>query len=152
MNTQKSRSVWHVYIRNGTAYIPNVARTEAGFYMGIEPVRIITLDDFPSLASAIGQAMASGNPQVPTPTRDDYKKPFLINVSGVKTWKAFERKGACFTIFLDDKQLEISESGRNEEGGWVDDPSLSQTLAVNSSAKEIAKCIIERVAKRSDLS
>jgi len=143
--------MWHVYVRKGTAFVPNVARTEAGFLLDVEPVRVVKLSDLQSLASAIEQAMAAGNPRVPTPTRDEYKKPFLIGLAGVRTWKAFERTGACFTVFRSNDELEITETARNDDGEWVDAPSLNQKLSPTAPASEIARRIAERTSQRADL-
>lgn len=151
MNNQAIGPIWHVYVRNGTAFVPNVARTEAGFILDVEPVRVAKLNDTPSLESAIEQAMAAGNPRVPTPTRDEYKKPFLIGLAGVRTWKAFERTGACFTVFRGEDGLEITETARNDDGEWVEAPSLNQNLPGNSPALAIAKRIAERAGQRADL-
>lgn len=151
MSTQRVRPLWHVYVRKGTAFVPNVARTEAGFLLDVEPVRVAKLNDLQLLASAIEEAMAAGNPRVPTPSRDEYQKPFLIGLAGVRTWKAFERSGACFTIFRGEGEVEIAETARNDDGEWVDAPSLNQKLPVDSLAMVVAKRIAERARQRADL-
>jgi hypothetical protein len=143
--------MWHVYVRKDTALVPDVARTKAGFFLDIEPVRVAELEDLQSLALAVEQAMKSGNPEVPTPSRDEYKKPFLIGVAGVRTWKAFERKSACFTIFRGEGEIEIAETGRNDAGQWIDAPSLNRTFAGDSSAMDLARYIATRANHRTDL-
>jgi hypothetical protein len=150
MNAQSVSPVWHVYVRKGIAYVPNTAQAEAGFFLDVEPVRVATLDDIQSLAVAIEQAMSSGNPRVPTPTRADYSKPLILKDAGVKTWKAFERIGACFTILGRD-EITLFESGRDQSGAWVDDPALTETLPVTTSALDLAKRIAERSRRRDDL-
>jgi hypothetical protein len=150
MSNQQFRPLWHVYVVRGIALIPNVARTEAGYFLDVEPLREAKVDDLQSLASAIEQAMAAGNPRVPTPTRAAFpKKPYILKSAGVRTWKELERTGAAFTI-LGGNELEIAETGRND-GEWVDAPLLNQKLAPSSSAFEIAKRIAERVGQRADL-
>jgi len=145
------RPMWHVYLRKGTAFVPNVAQTEAGFFLDVEPVRVAKLDDLQSLASAIEHAMAAGNPRVPTPTRAAFPKPVILKPAGTKSWNTFVERGACFTIFRGAAELEMAETGRNDDGQWVDDPSLSQKLPTNLSAVDIAKRIAERASRRSDL-
>jgi hypothetical protein len=151
MSTIKVKPMWHVYVRKGTAFIPNVAKTEAGFFLDVEPVRVTKFDDFSALTVAIEQAMASGNPQVPTPTRAEVSKPVILKPAGVKNWNAFVERGACFTIFRLEAGVEIAETGRNDDSEWIDAPSLNQKLPAGSSATDIAKCITERTAQRSDL-
>jgi len=147
----KTKPMWHVYVRKGTAFVPNVAQTTAGYFMDVEPVRTSKLDDVPSLAIIIEQAMASGNPQVPTPSRAEFPKPVILKPAGVKNWNAFVEKGACFTIFRSEAEVEICETGRNDDGEWIDVPSLTQRIPAGSSATEIAKRIAERACQRADL-
>ena len=139
------------YVRKGTAFVPNVAQTEAGFFLDVEPVRIAKLDDFESLASAIEQAMLAGNPRVPTPTRAAFPTPVILKPAGTKNWNTFVERGACFTIFRGAAELELAETARNDDGEWVDDASLSQKLPASSSAVDIAKRIAERADQRADL-
>lgn len=151
MSTQAVRPMWHVYVRKDTAFVPDVARTEAGFFLDVEPVRVAKLSDLQSLASAIEQAMIAGNPQVPTPTRAAFPKPVILKPAGVKNWNAFIERGACFTIFRGEGKLEITETARNDDGEWVDAPSLNHKLPANSLAFDIGKRIAERANQRADL-
>ncbi len=134
-----------------TAFVPNVAKTEAGYFLGVDPVRIAKLNDVAALTVIIAQAMASGNPQVPTPNRIAFSKPVILKPAGAKNWNAFVEKGDCFTIFQSMEGLEIAETGRNKDGQWVDCPSLIQNLPAGSSESDIAKSLIEGAARRSDL-
>jgi hypothetical protein len=143
--------MWHVYVRKGMAFVPDVARTKAGFFLDIEPVRVIQVSDLHSLASAIEQAMVAGNPLVPTPTRAAFPKPVILKPAGVKNWNAFVKRAACFTIFHLGDELEISETAPNDNGDWVDAPSLNQRLPATSSALDIAQRITGRVSERADL-
>jgi hypothetical protein len=132
-------------------FVPDVARTEAGFFLDVEPVRSAKLSDLQSLASAIEEAMAMGNPRVPTPTRAAFPAPVILKPAGLKNWNAFVKRGACFTIFRDEGGIEITETGCNDDGEWVDDPSLNQKLSGGSPTLDIATRIAERVRRRPDL-
>jgi hypothetical protein len=61
--------LWNFYLRNGTAYVPTVAQTEAGFYLDVEPVEVVPATDFQALQQAIKRSLNRGNPKVPTPSR-----------------------------------------------------------------------------------
>jgi hypothetical protein len=151
MSIQEVRPIWHVYVRKGMALIPDVAQTEAGYFLDVPPVRVAELRDLQAMASAIEQAMAAGNPRVPTPTRAAFPEPVILRPARVKNWNTFEKRGACFTILRGGSELEIAESGRNDSGDWVDAPALSQRLPEFSSAMDIAKRIVERARQRTDL-
>lgn len=145
------KPLWHVYVRKGKAFIPDVARTEAGYFLDVEPVRVANLDDLQSLASSISQAMAAGNPQVPTPTRAAFPKPVILKPAGVRNWNDFVEGGACFTIYRGEGEFEITETGRNADGEWVDVPTLNQKLPGSSLAADIAQRIAVRANHRADL-
>src|SRR5436190_3958698 len=120
MSAEKARPLWHVYVRKGLAFVPNVAQTDAGFFLDTEPVRVVALNESQALACAIQEAIDIGNPRIPTPTRLTFPKPVILKPAGVKNWNAFVEGGVCFTIFRGEDELEIAETGRNEEGEWVD--------------------------------
>jgi hypothetical protein len=39
------RGLWLLFLRKGQAFIPTMARTDAGFYMGVEPVEVVDMRD-----------------------------------------------------------------------------------------------------------
>src|SRR5262245_51128437 len=90
--------LWHLYLRRGTVYVPMVARTQAGFYMEIEPVRSIPASNREALQSAIKDAISSGNASSPTPTRASFPKPVLLNSTKTKSWSEFEKEALCWKI------------------------------------------------------
>ena len=57
--------LWHVYLRKGTAYVPTVAQTEAGFYTDIEPVAAVPVTDSAALENAVKVAMRKVTPSFP---------------------------------------------------------------------------------------
>jgi hypothetical protein len=118
---------------------------DAGYFLDVGPVRAVGLDNPQSLAVAIEQAMVAGNPQVAFPT------PVILKPASVKTWRGFERRGACFTILRGEGGIDIEETGRDENGDWKDAPSLSQKLAASASVLDIARRITARAGQRSDL-
>ena len=72
------RMVWGFYFRKGKVYVPRMARTEAGYYLNIEPVAVVDTDDFGGVVSAIQAAIERGNPAVPTPSRANFPKPVVL--------------------------------------------------------------------------
>src|SRR5688572_21248607 len=85
----QSIMLWQLYLRKGMAYVPTVAQTGAGFYTNIEPVAVVPVTDSGALENAIKIAMSKGNPIVPTPTRDAFPKPVVLEYAKVKSWSAF---------------------------------------------------------------
>jgi hypothetical protein len=153
MSYKTSLYVWNVYVRKGTAYIPDVALVKDGFNLDVEPVRVVDLQDIPSLVTAIHSAMTRGNPNIPKLPPGPFPKPVILEPAGVKSWAAFERRSACFSIWKDEREIEITETGRDGSGRWSDDPAVVvvQTFSKDASAADIANCIVKRASQRADL-
>ena len=58
------KGLWLLFLRKGQAFIPTMARTEAGFYMGIEPVEVVDIQDQAGVEQALMRAVGRGNPRV----------------------------------------------------------------------------------------
>jgi hypothetical protein len=118
----------HLYLRNGTVYLPTVAKTEAGFYMDVEPVRVVSATDSKALQGAIVEVMSKGNPTVPTPARASFPKPILLNYARVKSWSDFEKNALVWTIEETDGIYQIKPGRRRADRGWEDDPGRIESL------------------------
>jgi hypothetical protein len=151
MRSHMNKQLWHIYMRKGICFIPFVAKTKAGFYLDIDPVKVVKLDDLQLLTLAIEQAMAAGNPIIPTPSRSKFPKPVILKPAGVKNWGEFVKQGACFTIIRQENEFVILETSRNENNDWIDDPSLKQIHPARSTTLEIISLIVRRAKQRTDL-
>lgn len=93
---------WLLILRKGRAFIPTMAKTDAGFYMGIEPVEVVDASDHSGLQEALIRSISRGNPSVSTPGRDNYPEDPLLKHAGVKSLATFEkgcRKLEAFKAF-----------------------------------------------------
>ena len=82
------------YLRKGTAFVPTMAKTEAGYWMGIEPVDVRNVESPEALQSMLLAAINRGNPVVRTPTRDNFPRPIMERYCGLKSLSAFDALGA----------------------------------------------------------
>jgi hypothetical protein len=114
--------MWHLYVIDGRVILPTMAQTEAGFYWDIEPCFAVDLSDLQDLRSAIEAMVARGNPKVPTPPREAFKKPVVLQFTAAKSWQAFEKKASVWTISLENGEFVISRERRARGGGWEHDP------------------------------
>lgn len=137
--------LFHLYLRNGIVYVPTVAQTEAGFYMDIEPVKVISATDSKALQSAIVEAMSKSNPVVPTPTRAAFPKPVLLDYAKVKSWSAFEKNTLVWTIDEKAGNYQIKPGRRRTDRGWEDDPErlelLSPGTTLDTAAQRLASLV-----------
>jgi hypothetical protein len=70
--------LWLVFLFKEQVFVPTMARTTAGFYMGIEPVEVVNAFDRAALEQAIIRVVKRENPSVPTPTRTKFPKSPLL--------------------------------------------------------------------------
>lgn len=55
----------HLYLRNGTVYLPTLGKMGKGFYRDIEPVIVTPVANTEGLRKALEQIISRGNPDVP---------------------------------------------------------------------------------------
>ena len=65
------------YLRKGMAFVPTQAKTEAGYWMGVEPVDVRKVESPEALQRLLLAAIKQGNPIVPTPTRENFPRPVM---------------------------------------------------------------------------
>jgi hypothetical protein len=130
--------LWNLYLRNGTAYVPTVSQTEAGFFLDTDPVEAVPAVDTEALRDAIKRAIARGNPGVPTPSRAAFPKPVVLRYAKVKSWSAFEKGCSSWTIVEADGLYQIKRSRKRPDRGWEDDPAQIEALPPGASIDEIA--------------
>src|SRR5208282_1072121 len=99
--------LWHFYARKGIAYLPTVARTEAGYYQDVDPVASIPISETEALCRAVREVIARGNPVVSTPTRANMPRPVVLKYAGVNTWKAFARGTSIWSIYEENGAYKI---------------------------------------------
>jgi hypothetical protein len=131
--------LWNLYLRNGTAYVPTVARTEAGFFLDTDPVEVVPAVNTEALRDAVKQAIARGNPRVPTPTRAAFPKPVVLKYAKVKSWSAFEKGCSNWTIVETNGLYQIKRGRKRPDRGWGDDPTQIEMLPPGTDIDEVAQ-------------
>jgi hypothetical protein len=102
------------YLRKGKAFVPTMAKTQAGYWMGIEPVDVQAVDSPEALQTLLLAAIKRGNPLIPTPTRDSCPRSVMECHCGLKSLSAFERTASCWAISQHDSDFHIYEWRRSE--------------------------------------
>lgn len=88
-----------VYLCGKRVIVPTSARTRAGFYLEIEPVRVAEADDASAIREIILLALETGNPSIATPPRDKFPKPVVLKHAKVRSWVAFERLVRAWQVY-----------------------------------------------------
>ena len=139
---------WQVYLRKGLAFLPTVARTDAGFYLNREPVEVVPVTDNAELVQAILRTLRRGNPSVATPTSGSYPKPILLQYAKVKSWSTFASTASGFSIAKRDGLYIICSYRATEGGGHEEDLSRQETLPASTELETVAEWIAERLVSQ----
>lgn len=134
---------WLLILRKGQAFVPTMARTEAGFYVAIEPVAVVNARDQLGLERALIRTIRRGNPLVPTPSRANASKNPLLKHAKVKStssfdklaksWKFSKRNGDYFIIPY-----------KKKERGQVEDHERGEAIP----AEEPVEAVVRRLVRR----
>ncbi|SRR6266404_2336054 len=136
----------HLYVRNETAYVPTAAKTQAGYYLDIEPVEVTPISDEESLMGAIRRSIDRGHPTIPTPTRaTGFPKPVVLAYVKVRSLADFEKDAAYWQLHKEDDLFRIEQWKRGEQGGWLPNPPSSETLPLGASVDDAVKRLIDSV-------
>jgi hypothetical protein len=131
----------HIYLRNGTVFIPTMGKMGKGFFRDVEPVAVVAVSETNELHKAIAEAIARGNPNVPIPQRSEWPKPLLLKYAAVKSQSAFERSMLLWSLDDEGGIVHINSYAKSPDG-WVRMPEKRITFAANTPTNEITERMI----------
>ncbi len=137
---------WSFYLRKGVAYIPTTAKTEAGYWLAIEPVDVAPVRDADDLRQLLMKAIGRGNPIVKTPTRQSFPPPVMQRHCGMKSFSAFERTAALWAISVREDSYAIYSWRRSDRyrGAWEEDHEQLTRLPLSTPLEDVAHQAAER--------
>ena len=131
----------YLYAIGQQVIIPELAETEAGFYVETAPVDFFPVHEVDNWKSAIYKRLTRGNPVIPTP--DDNVTPGspILEALNLRKWDDFERQAVLYTIHVRPRAVSVYKTGKNEEGRWTQ----------NGDEREFAsqaplECVIDEMA------
>jgi hypothetical protein len=110
-------------LRKGVIYLPLMRRTEAGFYVGVDPVAVVNVTATEELRAALRTALAHKPLTIPTPPRDA-KLSSTLAIAKVRSWPAFEREATCWLIREHNSIWKIAIQRSRKDGGGDDKDKL----------------------------
>jgi hypothetical protein len=139
--------MWEIYIRKGIAYIPTMARTEAGFYLAVEPVEVASVGDKAALEQALVRTISRGNPIVPTPTRANFPQPVLLSHAKVKSWSTFAKSARGWSIAKENDVFVISPYHLAVRGALEEDSAAKEAFPQSTPVVSVVQRAIERITQ-----
>jgi hypothetical protein len=128
------------YLRRGIVYVPTMARTVAGYWLGIEPVDVEKVADASAMKGVLLRAINRGNPIVPTPTRENFPPNIMRRHCGMKSFSAFERTAQLWSISQKADSYVIRPWRRSAKyrGAWEEDHERGTIVPATMSLEELA--------------
>ncbi len=143
-----------VFVRQGKAYVPVVAQTEAGLYMCIEPVYTADLT-LEALVAALEKVMAAGHPRIPHPAREEWRRLLrrdpVLRAAGVKSWREFSQHSAVYTIDWTEQAVNVYISQLDHLGRAEFASAKKLSFPKDTALRTIVEAILEDVGSRPEL-
>jgi hypothetical protein len=135
---------WMLTIRKGKAYVPTMAKTEAGFYMGMEPIEVVDIEDRQEVENAVIRAITRGNPLVPTPLRDNYPPSPLLKAANVSSLSTFEKSAQTWKLSKHKGAYEIVPYKHVKPTGALEDTERTELVPDSEPLPIVVHRLVER--------
>jgi len=122
-----------------------MARTEAGYWLMVEPVHVEAAGTAEALQKALLAVIARGNPTVQTPTRSNFPRPIMERYCGMKSLSTFERTATYWTISQNEHSFRVYQWRRSERyrGAWEENHDGEIRLPVGTPLEEVTRSAAE---------
>jgi hypothetical protein len=130
------------YLKSGTVYVPTVVKLQTGAYSDVEPVAVVPVANTEGLRRAFLDTISKGNIVVPNPPKDNWPAPVLLKYAGVKTWPAFMRGAASWSIKENDGIYQIVGHRTHPKGYWEQDPEQKIYFQPGSTINEVIERMV----------
>lgn len=137
-------SLWKVYIREGKVFIPTVARTDAGYFVDVDPVFVHPVQDRQAIMGSVRSVIAGGNPVIPAFSRESFPKPVVLRYAKVKSWRAFQALASAFQLCLTDSGYEIQPLRKAGPNHFEEDFERLVKLPPGITVDEFAREFVQR--------
>lgn len=144
MNSNGQSGLWLLFVRKGKVFVPTMARTEAGYYLGIEPVAVIDCDDRGAIHSVLVDTIQRGNPVIPTPSRSNFPRDPLLKYANVKSISTFEQTAQCWKVGRYANEYVIAPYRPSSSGGSQEDNSSRESLPLDQPIQSIVQRLMDK--------
>jgi hypothetical protein len=135
---------WLIFVFKEQVFVPTMARTEAGFYIGIEPVEVVDLCDHAAVEQALIRTISRGNPSVPTPSRANFPKNPLLKYAKVKSDSSFDKVAKSWKLSKRDGAYFIVPYRPRKDRGQEEDTERGEAMPADLRLDAVARRLISR--------
>ena len=131
-------------LRKGQAFVPTMAKTEAGFYIGIEPVEVVDPRNRPGLEDALKRTISRGNPTMPTPPRSNFPESVLVKHAKAKSLFDFEKYATSWKLSMRDGAYFIVPYRPSGNSGNVEDTERGEAIPADKELDAVVRRLVDR--------
>jgi hypothetical protein len=137
---------WLVFLLKDRALVPTMARTKAGFYMGIEPVEVVDPDDPGALEQAIMRTVKRGNPSVPTPPGGaKFPKSVLLKYAKMKSISSLDKLATSWQLSKREGAYLIVPYRPRKDSGKEEDTERGEAIPGDMPLEAVVHRLVHRV-------
>lgn len=114
--------LYKCYLKKGTVYLPTTVNQGTALYMDVEPVAVVPVADAERLRRVMRDTIPQQNAFVPPSREDARNPPVLLKYTGDKSWLAFKRHAALWSIYEKGGIYQIEGYRTHQKGYWERDP------------------------------
>lgn len=141
----------HAYMKKRVVYVPTVVHLTTGAYVDIDPVAVEPVTNADGLRRAFLETLARGNAVVPPPPKGEWPRPILLKYSGAKSWSAFARGAAMWSMEEESGHYQIIGYRDHPDGYWARDPDQTINFAAGTAINTVIDrmiSILQQAARR----
>lgn len=129
--------------QSGRVFVPTLAKTDAGFWLEVDPVEQAPTSDVSSIAAALLGCTSRGNPAVQTPPRSAFPDWVVLKHANKKKQRDFENEYRLLSIehTIGNAYLIRNHSRSKDLRGYEPELEARLTLRDESTFLEIASAL-----------
>jgi hypothetical protein len=139
-----TKGLWTLFIRKGKVFVPTTAKTEAGYYLGIEPVAVVDASDRAAVKAAFLDSVNRGNPIVPTPSRANFPPDPLLKYAKVKSVSEFAKSVQGWQLTKYATEYVAAPDRPGKYGGSEQDDSKKQVFLADEPIDSIVSQLVDQ--------
>lgn len=138
--------LWLVFLFREQILVPTIAKTKAGYYMGIEPIEVVDSHDHQAIEQAIIRTVKRGNPSVPTPPGGTkFPKSPLLKYAKMKSISSFDKIAKGWKFAQRDGAFLIVPYRPRTDRGQEEDTERGEAIPAEVSLEAAVHRLVQRV-------
>ena len=137
---------WLVFLFREQILIPTMAKTKAGYYMGIEPEEVVDSRNEQAIEEAIIRIVKRGNPSVPTPPGGSkFPKSPLLKYAKMKSISSFDKIAKSWKFAKRDGAFLIVPYRPRIDRGKEEDTERGEAIPSGVSLETAVHRLVQRI-------